>query len=498
MRNDQEKTTVTGGIRKMTARWVITAEMVLESAAHFGGAGNDVADMEILRDPKEGLPLLPGTSLAGAMRSHLADILGGFWSDEHSNVAGLFGAARGDDSGSQSPLIIFDSLGRLPQNCSIEIRDGVAIDPAMGTAEAHKKFDMEVLPKGTVFPLRVELIVSDLKSEGELVSLLIYALKGISDGEISLGMRRSRGLGKLTARKWKALRYDLTTKQGWLKWLASDHLNPINENIKEHETPDTAVKAAYPSLVLKEFDNRRRRVVAELDLRLEGDLIVRSPATDANAPDAVHLKSAGDPVMPGTSVAGALRSQALRIARLVREAHSDADLWVDRMFGPRLEEVAEVDVSGQEKAHASRLRISEFYIMESTTRRQTRIAVDRFTGGVIEGALFDEGILTGGSLRIHLELRNPTDGETGLLLLLIRDLLSGEIPVGGGSAVGRGVLTGKARIRLADGTECEIGDGLSADDETLKKFNEYIEALAKAELLSSREEKHEWDSRMHA
>jgi predicted TIM-barrel fold metal-dependent hydrolase len=44
---------------------------------------------------------------------------------------------------------------------------------------------------------------------------------------------------------------------------------------------------------------------------------VRSPASDAGAPDVVHLHSAGKPVLPGTSLAGVMRAQALRIARLV-------------------------------------------------------------------------------------------------------------------------------------------------------------------------------------
>jgi CRISPR/Cas system CMR subunit Cmr4 (Cas7 group RAMP superfamily) len=67
-----------GGTRTLVARWVLTAELVLTSAAHFGGEGGDAIDMALLRDRRDGLPLLPGSSLAGALRAYLADRVSGY------------------------------------------------------------------------------------------------------------------------------------------------------------------------------------------------------------------------------------------------------------------------------------------------------------------------------------------------------------------------------------------------------------------------------------
>src|SRR5262249_14140117 len=127
-----------GGVRAMTARWVLTGEVVLETACHLGGEPEGPTDMVVLRDALEGAPLLTGTSLAGAVRGHLSDLLGGYGAEEPPEVAGLFGGARSDDDGAQSPLVVFDSLGALPKGGVIELRDGVAIDARMGTAEDHK------------------------------------------------------------------------------------------------------------------------------------------------------------------------------------------------------------------------------------------------------------------------------------------------------------------------------------------------------------------------
>jgi CRISPR/Cas system CSM-associated protein Csm3 (group 7 of RAMP superfamily) len=479
----------------MAARWIITGEMRLETAAHLGGEVDTSVDMAVLRDPKEGVPLLPGTSLAGALRSHLADVLGGYRSHEKKEVSALFGAARSDDEGSQSPLIVFDSLGSLPDGTALEIRDGVAIDPALGTAEANKKFDFEVLPAGTRFPARMELIVEKPDQEARLLGLLIAALDGLGEGDIALGMRRSRGLGAVKVRSWKALRHDLTTAQGWIGWLTSDHVQPIRDEVPGHDSAAKAIRAACPTLTIEPIADQRRRLLVDLELEIAGDLLVRSPATEAGAPDVVHLCSAGKPVLPGTGLAGALRARALRIARLVRENHGDGDEWVDCLFGPRIQAKDEDPQGGQ--ATASKLRISESFIEGGEARRQTRIAVDRFTGGVVRGALFDEQVQRGGTLKVRLDLRDPNDGEAGLLLLLLKDLLSGDIPVGGAVSVGRGVLRGTARLRLPDGKTYGIAQDLRVDDETRKVFDGKIKAFHEAGPLKRRNHDDESAPRMH-
>lgn len=457
-----------GGIRPMVARWIITGEMILETAAHFGGESESMADMMILRDPLDGLtPLLPGTSLAGALRSHLADVLGGYRSEEHRDVAMLFGASRiNDDEGTQSPLIVFDSFGNLCGK-KFEIRDGVAINPETGTAEKNKKFDIEVLPAGTIFQIKVELIVEKGLQEPKLVALLVKALEGLN-GEISLGMRRSRGLGSIKVHDWKAIRFDLTSQAGWIQWLTTDHEHPIDENVTVFNSAHEAIHSAQPALDIIEVADARKRVAVELHLQLAGDLLVRSPGYDPRAPDAVHLHSAGNPVLPGTSLAGAMRSQALRIARCVRDSQGDGDYWINRLFGPRIE---------NKQKTASKLRVSENFISHNNARRQTRIAIDRFTGGVVQGALFDEEVCAEGVLKVRIELREPDDAEAGLFLLLLKDLLSGEIPVGGSTSVGRGILKGTGTVCLKNGKRCEIGTNLQVQQDVMDEFDFYIKSF---------------------
>ena len=459
-----------GGVRCVAARWVITADLILDSATHLGAGRGDATDMVVVRDGRTGAPLLPGTSLAGALRSYLADVLGGYGSQEDPAVARLFGGARGDDQGAQSPLVVFDSIATLPDQKTIEIRDGVQIETSRAIAEDHKKFDFEVLPAGTVFPLRFDLVVPDARSEGELVGLLVRTLSGLAEGDISIGARRSRGLGSARARIWRAVRYDLLSRTGWIEWALSDCEHPHSAGSPSFKTPRQACERASQGLELQEFEDRRRRIVVEAALVATGGLLVRSAPVEPGAPDIVHLQSAGRSVLPGTSIAGVLRTQALRIARVVRNDKADAERWVERLFGPKIQgTVPAANIS----LRASRLRVSENWLEDGKRMRPTRVRIDRFTQGVVPAALFDEEPDYQGRVRLCMELRNPEPGELGLLVLLLKDLLTGEIAVGGTAAVGRGRFTGTAMLTLEDGRSVRLEPHAPADsvvDQAIKAF----------------------------
>jgi len=447
-----------GGVRGIQARWIIECQLKLESATRLGGRTGGPVDMPVLRDSLKGCPLLTGSTLAGSLRSCLADRLAGYGTQEVAEVAALFGSSRGDDNGSQSPLIVFDSYGKLPDKQHVEIRDNVKIDGPHGTAESRKKFDGEVLPAGTSFPIRLELVVPQpiddgkTPSEEQLLSLMLAALDGLASGDISLGARRSRGMGRLATGQWKARRFDFSTADGWLKWLKSDAELPL-ENMKAHDSAQAAcgIQSAIARKLTLSVDQRERvRITAKLTF--SGGLLVRSPARQADAPDVVHVKSGGQSVLPGTSLAGVLRNRAIRIARLVGGSASTtdkADKFVDELFGPQLYGTSDRNFNPQ----ASKLRVSESAVHGGKRLRPTRIRIDRFTQGVFESALFDEEPDFGGRVTVTLELRNPAEGQLGLLLLLVKDLLSGDIAVGGTASVGRGVASGTANLEFRGGTQ---------------------------------------------
>ena len=485
--------------RSIVERWVIQGKLVLETPAHFGnGDADPLTDMPLLVDEVEGNPLLPGTSIAGALRNYLREREYGYGKAEAkgSKTALLFGSSRVDEDGKQSPLIIDDARGT---SAGFELRDGVAIDPETRTAADDKKFDMQLLAAGSAFDLRFELIVS--KDSQPLLNALFTALHGLEQGEITLGARKRRGFGQVTVKDWQVFKFNLETKEGLLDWLGSEQKL---RTPKEQPGADLAAKLGA-SL---QANDKRSSAHLTAHFAIDGTLLIRSGFGETgNSPDTVHLRSKRGkesvPVIPGTSLAGVLRQRALKIGRTIAPAvqaknekgellfKTDKDkkkvpLWkaeavVNEMFGP-----AEIK-PGEKHAKASRVSIKETEIKDTTQLVVTRVKIDRFTGGAYESALFSEqpeiGKPNTKSVTLDLTLRSPKEAELGLLLLLLKDLWTGDLPIGGESSVGRGRLNGlDATLETKDGTweftanadEVTVKPNANDLEDWVKAFNDEV------------------------
>ena len=203
--------------------------------------------------------------------------------------------------------------------------------------------------------------------------------------------------------------------------------------------------------------------------RLDGSLLIRSLPEDADGADMVHLRSwrkdgpeyKQKPVLSGTSLAGALRARALRIANTVGKQGED---FIDGLFGYRMkdtEEERERIKRGDNPLTASRLWVEETEVDASKPLVQSRVKIDRFTGGSFPGALFSQEATWGkDETRVNIKLNLQAaqrdirkDAEIGLLLLLLKDLWTGDLPLGGESSVGRGRLTGEWATATIDDNE---------------------------------------------
>ncbi|MBE7469850.1 MAG: hypothetical protein HS114_11995 [Anaerolineales bacterium] len=450
--------------RQIIERITIKGDLVLQTAAHFGGGDSPPwsrIDMALLRDPLEGRALLPGASIAGALRNYLRERLGGYDSPvEAEPLTRLLGGSKGDDDGAQSLLLIDDALAEMPQ---IELRDGVKIEAASRTADKGQLFNMELLPAGTRFELVFELLVPAGQRD-ELARLLALALQGFEAGpsthaEITLGARKRRGLGRGLVKKWRVECYKLTEKQGLIGWL--DESEPSARS--EGPIATALGLAAAPTEDARSFFELKAKFA------LDSSLLIRSHYDELGlGADFAHLHVTGTdgqlkPIVPGTSWAGVVRHRALRIAKTLRP--SEGETLVNRMFG------AAEDKPKNQALTASRVVVDDSTIEAARPWVQTRIQIDRFTGGAYPGALFEEAPIFGDKtayVTLHLTLRNPADHEVGLLLLVLKDLWSGDLPVGGESSVGRGRLAGQ------EATLTFKGNGAGVVKQTIKLVNDKL------------------------
>ncbi len=467
--------------RQIIKRIIVRGVLVLDTPTCLSnGDAEGVIDMMLLRDSISLHALLTGSSIAGALRNYLHEYEKDYCKSatRQDMAAKLFGDlfAYKDEKNkseqekiqlrekdSQSPLIIDDALSsNIPQ---VELRDGVKINGKTGTADEGAKYDLEFLTAGTKFPLSFELLVQKEADEAELKKALAIALRGLEKGEISIGMKKRRGFGRCHVEKWQVWEFNLRKPKDRIEWLKFDHwTRELSNKRKSFES----IVVALGGISLKQHIDKRDRLFIHAKFKLASPLLIRSgqdltkrTANDKNSklsvPDVVHLRSQRngkfEPVISGTSLAGVLWHRAERI---VNTLGKDLKIVYD-LFG-------KVDEKTKE-AKASRLLIHESAIESTDDFVQTRIAIDRFTGGTYHGALFSEQPIFGietteeqnknnkgkekskpgqknKHIELQLELRQPKEYEIGLLLLLLKDLWTGDLPVGGTSSIGRGRLEG--------------------------------------------------------
>ncbi|GAB4156119.1 MAG: RAMP superfamily CRISPR-associated protein [Candidatus Promineifilaceae bacterium] len=497
-------------------RIVVEGDLVLQTPAHFGaGEGDELIDMPLLLDAYDGkTPLLTGASIAGALRSYLREQEHGYGGkkQEDSDSVLLFGGSKEDNKGGkQSPLIIEDVFGK-PGTVGIELRSGGQLESKTRTAKEGALYDVQLWQAGTTFPLRFELLIRAEQDEGKMKQALATALEGFNNDHITLGARKRRGYGQVKVTRWRVKEYDLRQPAQLCDWLqngdASLPESAIVTNLKE-------------ALGVTDFlPNARRAFHLHATFALDGSLLIRAdggrdfPTSDKNEtnsewfnalPDMVHLHSyrpeekKSMPILSGTSLTGALRSRAYRIANTLGNSAKAKEL-IYAMFGPDMNDrdwAKHKCAKHKERkkwVQASRLLVKETVVENVRTDLvQNRVSIDRFTGGARDTALFNEQPIWGLSetcVKVDLRLINPDKAEIGLLLLLLKDLWTGDLPLGGESGVGRGRLQGKeATLTYRNGKEeqwqikpvgkqLEITSDTNSTQQELENFvtalNEYL------------------------
>lgn len=468
--------------RKIVERIVVEGELILETPAHFGnGDGDDITDMPLLVDTFDGkTPLLTGASITGALRSYLREREHGFRASAHrtSKSVLLLGSLKSDDEGEQSPLIVDDARGINPK---IDMRNGVKLNPSSRTAENDALFDMQLWQAGTKFPLRFELAIRATDNAPQIKTSLASALKGFDDGSITLGARKRRGYGRVRVDAWRVKSYSLKTINGLIDWIENGS-KPLSV------APTNDINAALGTGDL--IDDARRVFQIKATFALDGSLLIRSGSgRDDKEPDMVYLSACQSdgstrPILSGTSLGGALRARATKIAKSL-DRLGNMQTLIDRLFGAEMNKRGNRAIANIANPTASRVTVREEIVKDSKTDLvQNRVSIDRFTAGARDTALFNEQPVFGGEVIVDVQLANPKNEEIGLLLLLLKDLWTGDLPLGGESSVGRGRLKGKKAELIYKTPDTQDGsfqwlleasaNALSIPDEARERLEDYI------------------------
>lgn len=440
---------------------ILKADLELTSPLMIGSGESEISDRDILLD-KKGMPYIPASSFMGKLYTELQ-------TDKKKKYFGQKKVGENDKNANENKpeqnkfehqsYIICDDLPLIQgPGTNTAIRDGIRINPETGIVEERAKFDYQVLEPGNHFSLEMCINVEPGTYEDckELMKNIIYVLR---KKQFALGGKTSSGFGNLRAQNIKVMEYDFIDKKCAAAYLLKKELkNLISEYTEEKFIPadDFSINASF---------------------QIVNSFIIRSYSKTPYGSDAAQLKCGDNFVLPGTSLRGALKARAQKILNLLWENKKDeVDMFIAALFGTTSLEMKNA------YSVPSSLYVSETVIDNVKSELQNRIKIDRFTGGTIESALFDsmpvypateEAQLIDLTLTIH----KPLPSQKGLLLLLLKDLYSSELPMGGEKNVGRGLLKGtKARITNGENS-INFSNFEDIDEESQKLFNEYIEAL---------------------
>ena len=399
----------------MAVRTYYKATLKSLSALSIGGADSSITDVDIALDSRD-LPVIPATSLCGALRGLL----------DETSARKVFG----DFDEGESLVRVYDAT-LCGGNGTVSIRDSVSLDDRV--AAPGLKFDREVVERGTEFRTIIE-IVDERACPHAIVEELLSALNA---GEVRLGSKRTRGMGRMEVSHCERVTFDLATPDGRTAWLvfspfddASWESCDVVKDVTERITcQDTSIDTAHLTLTLS----------------LAGGISVREYTTEPESYDYSQMVVHGEldgkgnevPLIPGTSWAGAFRDRYELLSSKQQTC---------KLFGT---------ISG-ESPHASRIIFDESAVERGKWKTYTRNAIDRFTGGTT--ALYTQRASYGGTTELAITVRNVdeiTADDAMPLIATLADLHNGFLSVGGLASVGHGLF------RISDATLVVRGENHS-------------------------------------
>jgi CRISPR/Cas system CSM-associated protein Csm3 (group 7 of RAMP superfamily) len=455
---------------KFENRWMIEGLLTTNAPLHIGNG--DTIERPLKEDKNSAnKEIIPGSTIKGNLRS---------WMDGRFDAALLeriFGTKKVEkDKDVKGGRAEFHCayMGQAPSayNSSqydaesvTDISIGIAIDRRTRSVSDGKLFQQLVVPPGTEFFFR---ITGQNMGEEEVVALL-KGLEGFNNNNkpLTLGSGTAGGWGRLECKLQKV---GFVGKNEALAWLNSG-AQTAGYCIPGKDRTDEFRKLVSGSAALLKHDDHTLNL--EIELHFDGLFLVNDPVriiregTDKTPDLMPRITKNGKALLPASSFRGAFRSQAERIARTVGKDACRVDDTASRckpIFSAR--EKQKLCIACRTFGAAgwkTPLFISDFIqINDTQTLDQEFVAIDRFTGGGRDGAKFNargfvDPVLKGS---ISIDTSRIGQAEAGLLALVLRDLIEGDITFGFGSAKGYGSCMAKvvsADLPRADAVFHSVG-----------------------------------------
>lgn len=452
-------------------RYLARVTIQFDTPFIIGSAQDDLLYDSVFVTDANGLPALPGSSLAGILRHAWADA-------GYGNGNDIFGFQKKDQGhGSRLSIswgCIHDQEDRpvegIIQDRSLLTRDRVLSESLVttardhvrinhkGTADKGGKFDERSVSAGHrfTFELALEGGEADVDDWQRLLSLL-------RSDAIRVGGKTRRGYGQFSVVALKAAAFDLTTQEGFDAFAA--HPLALAEPCQLSDVLGTKPQISSQSVVAtlrlrpESFWMIGGGFDADIDMApLTANRIVWS----GNRGDVQYNRA----ILTGSAIKGAISHRlAFHYNRL--SGAFAGQVKPEEHTGKENKAVA--SLFGSEKkgkdGQRGRVIISDLFIDNPGPQKIiNHVSIDRFTGGArtLEGALFDEKpYYRGDELCLKIAV---TDADTinerairTAFAAALQDLADGRLALGAGAGRGNGYF--KGNITWNEPGEAWLGGG---------------------------------------
>ncbi|MFD0489921.1 RAMP superfamily CRISPR-associated protein [Saccharopolyspora erythraea] len=414
---------------------LITARLRFETAGGVGGteagAGENGYLQPIRRDPApkgkaKGKVSLPGTTIAGSLRAHCAAFdagLGDLFGDTPEQLADKHGKAeamrrsqkRNDEKPERAMPSAIQVLGTLLHRRGETFsHTRNSSDRKRGAARTHHFHRVEMLETGTEF----DVVLRWDNADEELLERFLDVLK---QWHPTLGRGVTRGAGRCSLVGWGRVDYDLDSPDGLMAWLNTERRpNPA-------ETPETRSAETY---------------ALDVDLSIVDAIHCGTELNSVNGPKHNTLtafRHGEEFVVPGSTLKGVLRSRAEYICRVLGLlACKDQQCGECRpclLFG----------FAGEENARRGRIAVDDAVIEDAQPDFRPHVAIDRFTGGARDQALYEHEVVAAGWFPMRVRwLGTETGAEAAqdarLLHAVVADLDARYVGIGARTTAGFGTV----------------------------------------------------------
>lgn len=449
------------------------------------GSASLVKDAVVATDAY-GFPYIPGTSLCGVIRHSLEDA-----TEDTSVWSGIFGYA--DKEGgkgaklrvSSAYLVLYNeapALENIDKHKQIlkhfrylPTRNHVRINHR-GVAVNKGLFDNEIVYKGCRF-------VAELEMRGDEPDVKYWeeVLQILRTSTFRVGHGTRRGYGHLAAIYIEDHRFDLREETHFDRYLnydstfcpaiSTDRL-PELTTLVEPSGPDQEGVSHYQLVLRPEsfFFFGAGMADDEVD-----DIPLEEQVVSYDKNNCIHFSEETYNIIPGSSIKGALRHRTCFYFNLLKKRNAEvfANSKLEKIVvegmnsavfalfglegGVKLEKTDHDGfLEGDDVSRTGRrgvVLIDDLYIeMKVQTHIFNHLAIDRFTGGPIDKALYAEkaaffAIPDEGDVRIDVHVMPYQAREKELidraLELALIDVCRGLLPLGGMTTKGHGVFVGQ-------------------------------------------------------